>query len=157
MSKLNRRAVLGLAVMGVGVAGASMISTPAFASQDPVYSDWRGRAISGADPVAYFTEGKPVKGSADFTHEWQGATWYFASAQNRDTFAADPERYAPQYGGYCAWAVSQGYTASVDYEAWRIVDDKLYLNYSKSVQQRWEQDIPGNIKSADGNWPKVLN
>ena len=74
-----------------------------------------------------------------------------------DLFAADPEKYAPQYGGYCAWAVSQGYTASTDPEAWKIVDGKLYLNYSKSVQQTWEQDIPGNIAAGDGNWPKVLN
>ena len=72
-------------------------------------------------------------------------------------FAANPEKYAPQYGGYCAWAVSQGYTASTDPEAWKIVDGKLYLNYSKSVQLTWEQDAAGNIAAADENWLTVLN
>ena len=127
------------------------------AAKEPVYQSFFGTAIDGTDPVAYFTQGRPVEGSSEFTHEWMGAEWRFSSAENRDTFAADPEKYAPQYGGYCAWAVSQGYTASTDPEAWKIVDGKLYLNYNKSVQRTWEQDIPGNIQSADGNWPKVLN
>jgi YHS domain-containing protein len=121
-----------------------------------VNASWTGTAIDGYDPVAYFKQGKPVEGDSEYSYDWMGATWYFASAENRDLFAADPEKYAPQYGGYCAWAVSQGYTASSDPEAWRIVDDKLYLNYSKSVQSRWAQDIPGNIEKADANWPKVL-
>jgi YHS domain-containing protein len=114
-----------------------------------------GVAIEGTDPVAYFEEGKPVEGSSEFEHEWLGATWRFASAENRDAFAADPEKYAPQYGGYCAWAVSQGYTAKIDPAAWKIVDGKLYLNYSPEVQTEWSGDIPGNITKADGNWPKI--
>jgi YHS domain-containing protein len=126
-------------------------------ADDAVYQSFLGTAIDGTDPVAYFTEGRPVEGSSDFTHEWNGATWRFSSEENRATFAASPEKYAPQYGGYCAWAVSQGYTASTDPEAWKIVDGKLYLNYNKSVQQTWEGDIPGNIAAADGNWPKVLD
>ncbi|MEL7173254.1 MAG: YHS domain-containing (seleno)protein, partial [Pseudomonadota bacterium] len=85
-----------------------------------------------------------------------GATWRFSSAENRDLFVENPEKYAPQYGGYCAWAVAQGYTAATDPEAWAIVDDKLYLNYNKSVQAKWEKDVPGHIASADGNWPTVL-
>ncbi len=146
---ISRRGLLaGLAVATL-VAGAA----PARAL-DPVFSRW-GKAIRGYDPVAYFTEGRPVEGSAKFTAEWMGATWRFASAANRDSFVAAPERYAPQYGGYCAWAVSQGDTASIDPEAWRIVDGRLYLNYSKSVQGRWEKDIPGNIAKADGNWPRL--
>lgn len=131
-------------------------AAPAMA-KDPVYQSYFGSvAINGYDPVAYF-EGGPVEGSADFTHEWNGATWRFASAENRDKFAADPEAFAPQYGGYCAWAVSQGYTASTDPEAWSVVDGKLYLNYSKSVRSTWEGDIPGNIAKGDANWPSVLN
>jgi YHS domain-containing protein len=114
-----------------------------------------GVAIEGTDPVAYFEEGKPVAGSSDFEHEWMGATWRFASAANRDRFATDPETYAPQYGGYCAWAVSQGYTAKIDPVAWKIVDGKLYLNYSKDVQTQWAGDIPGNVAKADANWPKI--
>ncbi len=112
-----------------------------------------GVAIEGTDPVAYFTEGKPVSGSPDITHDYAGVTWRFASAANREAFAADPARYAPQYGGYCAWAVSQGYTAPTVAEAWRIEDGKLYLNYSKSVRRQWSEDIPGNVEKADANWP----
>ncbi len=112
-------------------------------------------AIHGYDPVAYFAEGRPVEGSGEYEHEWMGADWRFASAENRDRFAADPERYAPQYGGYCAYAVAQGTTADIDPEAWKIVDDKLYLNLSKEVQGLWQQDIPGYIEKADANWPEI--
>ena len=97
-----------------------------------------------------------MEGSAAFEHKWKGATWRFANAKNLEAFKADPEAYAPQYGGYCAWAVSQGYTASADPSAWRIVGKKLYLNYNREVQQNWEKDAAGNIVKADGNWPKVL-
>jgi len=114
-----------------------------------------GVAIDGYDPVAYFTDGKPVEGDRSHVAEWNGATWYFSSAANRDMFASNPEKYAPQYGGYCAWAVSQGYTASTDPDAWKIVDGKLYLNYSKSVQSRWDKDIAGNIKKGNVNWPDI--
>lgn len=115
-----------------------------------------GVAIRGADPVAYFTESAYVPGSEEFAYEWDGATWYFASAENQALFAENPELYAPEYGGFCAWAVSQGYTAPVDPTAWKIVDNKLYLNFNQSVQARWERDIPGNIAQADQNWPGVL-
>lgn len=114
-----------------------------------------GTAVEGYDVVAYFTEGKPVEGNSDHVAEWKGSKWQFASAENKALFEADPEKYAPQYGGYCAWAVSQGYTASIVPEAWKIVDGKLYLNYSKGVQNTWQQDIPGNIKLANNNWPKI--
>lgn len=129
---------------------ALTLPLPALAGQ--VFTSW-GVAIRGTDPVAYFTEGRPVKGSSEFSAEWNGATWYFASAANRDTFLATPEAYAPQYGGFCAWAVAQGSTASTVPEAWQIVDGKLYLNYSLDVQKQWEGDIPGNIAKADRNWP----
>ncbi len=112
-------------------------------------------AIDGYDPVAYFTDAKPVEGSKKFEHEWMNSVWRFASAENRNKFAAMPEKYAPQYGGYCAWAVSQGYTASIDPAAWKIVDQKLYLNYSKGVQNTWSADVPGNIDKANQNWPGI--
>lgn len=124
------------------------------AAADKVYSSW-GTAIDGYDPVAYFTEGKPVEGDSEFAYDWNGATWHFSSVENRDLFAADPEQYAPQYGGYCAYAVSQGYTASTESDAWSIVDDKLYLNYSKSVRSKWEQDKAGYIADGDANWPEI--
>jgi YHS domain-containing protein len=123
---------------------------------EPVYRDFFGKAIKGYDPVAYFTQGKPVEGDADFAYEWNDAKWYFASKQHLEAFMSNPEKYAPQYGGYCAWAVSNGYTAKIDPNAWRIVDDKLYLNYNKSVQEKWQQDIAGNVAKADKNWPSLL-
>ena len=115
-----------------------------------------GVAIRGADPVAYFTAGEYTPGSNEFTYDWEGATWQFASAENRDLFAANPEEYAPQYGGFCAYAVSQGNTASIEPTAWKIVDGKLYLNYNDKIQKRWSEDIPGYIAQADQNWPGVL-
>lgn len=139
--------ITSLALLGAGAAQAG----------DQVYQSFLGTAIDGTDTVAYFTEGRPVEGSSDFTHDWNGATWRFSTAENRDLFAADPEKYAPQYGGFCSWAVSKGYTASTVPEAWKIVDGKLYLNYSRSVQAQWEQDVPGNIAAADRNWPGVLD
>ena len=134
------------------------LTTPsAGEAKDEIYSNWRGLAIRGYDPVAFFKQGGPVQGSKEYELTWKDAKWRFASAENRDLFESDPEQYAPQYGGYCAWAVSEGYTASVDPKnAWEIVDGKLYLNYDKEIQVKWAKDIPGNIARADANWPGVL-
>lgn len=131
---------------------------PAFAeAKEEIYTNWRGLAIKGYDPVAFFSDGAPVEGSKEYELTWKEAKWRFASAEHLDLFEADPERYAPQYGGYCAWAVAQGTTASVDPKnAWDIVGGKLYLNYSKEIQSQWAEDIPGNIAKADANWPGVL-
>lgn len=138
------------------LAAAMLLAAPSARAEKPHNKTFLGSlAIKGHDPVAYFTEGKPVKGAAEFTHKWKDVNWRFSSAANRDAFAAAPEKYAPQYGGYCAWAVSQGYTADIDPAAWRIVDGKLYLNYDKKVQEKWEKDIPGFIGKADTNWPKL--
>lgn len=118
------------------------------------YTD-NGVAIRGTDPVAYFQQGKPVRGNSQFSYQWMNATWHFSSAENRDLFVKNPQKYAPQYGGYCAWAVSRNYTAPIDPDAWKIVDGKLYLNYNRGVQRSWERDIPGNIASGDRNWPTL--
>jgi len=134
---------------------AILLSPPALAQKPTVFSDRNG-AIRGHDPVAYFDQKGPVKGLKQFSNAWRGATWYFASAENRDKFAAEPERYAPRYGGYCAYAVSQGYTADIDPAAWSIVDGRLYLNYSLRIRERWRKDIPGYIQKGDANWPAVL-
>ena len=125
-------------------------------AQDPVNTNWWGVAIKGYDTVAYFTQGKPVKGSKKFEYYWNGATWRFANAKDLALFKANPEKYAPQYGGYCAYAVAWGDTADIDPNAWKIVDGKLYLNYDKATQKKWEQDIPGYIDRANLNWPGVL-
>lgn len=137
------------------VATVTIAVRSASAAVDPINKNVFGTALKGYDAVAYFKEGKPVKGKDDFRHEWMGAKWYFASAENRDEFAKSPEKYAPQFGGYCAWAVAHNYTASIDPEAWKIIDGKLYLNYSKDVQKKWEQDIPGFVKQGNENWPKL--
>lgn len=129
---------------------------PALAQGPPasaVNVDAEGVALHGHDPVAYFTEGKAVPGAARFEHQWNGARWRFASAANRDAFAKAPDKYAPQFGGYCSWAVSRNYTADVDPAAFAVVNGKLYLNYSTDVQTRWRVDRDGNITKAEGNWP----
>ncbi len=127
------------------------------AAEKPVYTGvFNNVAVGGYDPVAYFTESKPVKGDSRFAHEYAGTQWHFMSAANRDAFVAEPKRYAPQYGGYCAWAVSEGGTASADPKLWKIVDGKLYLNYDAGVQKKWELDVAGHIRKANQNWPGVL-
>ncbi|MBB5518823.1 YHS domain-containing (seleno)protein [Amphiplicatus metriothermophilus] len=113
-------------------------------------------ALDGYDAVAYFVQGEPAKGSAAFSLEYKGARWRFASAENLERFRADPEAYAPRYGGYCAWAVAQGYVARGNPKYWTIVEGGLYLNYDAGVQRKWEADIPGFIARADANWPSVL-
>ena len=114
-----------------------------------------GVAIEGYDPVAYFTDGKPVEGSQEYTAEYDGATWRFASAEHRDMFEADPMKYAPQFGGYCAYGVAQGALADIDPDAWSIVDGKLYLNLNKDIQAEWQKDIPGYLVKAKENWPTL--
>ena len=140
-------------MVSVSVFAACLLAAPAAFALDPVYSNWRGLALRGTDPVAYFTESRPVDGSSEHTLEYLGATWRFASAENKAAFEADPEKYTPAYGGYCAWAVAQGYTASTDPDAWSIVDGKLYLNYSEGVMKKWLADRDAFIEKGDANWP----
>jgi YHS domain-containing protein len=125
---------------------------PAFAQRVNVEN---GVAVRGIDVVAYFTAGDAMPGDPAFKHDWNGAIWHFASAENRDAFAADPARYAPQYGGFCAWAVANNYTAPIDPDAWRIVDGKLYLNYSRAIRLRWDMMRQSNIAKGDANWPAL--
>lgn len=126
-----------------------------FAQEAAIYSTKDG-AIKGYDPVAYFTDGEAVKGKETLTTQWKDATWYFASQTNLEAFKADPEKYAPQFGGYCAYGVSKGALYKIDPEAWKIVDNKLYLNYNKSIQEKWEGNQAAFIKEAEANWPKVI-
>lgn len=157
---LNRRSLLAF-----GGAGALVVTTvgiggfgAAQAGSAEVFTGLvRGVAVGGYDPVAYFTDGKATRGSKGITLEHQGVTWRFATEANRTAFEAEPAKYAPQYGGYCAWAVSRGYTAKGDPNAWKIVDGKLYLNYNRSVQRSWARNTASNIRKGDANWPSVLN
>ena len=137
----------------IAMAMAVAVSAAAAQQVEPVEKNPQGIAVKGYDVVAYFTANKPVMGSPSFTHNWNGATWQFSNAANRDRFAAAPEKFAPQYGGYCAYGVSQGHAVPIDPEAWKIIDGKLYLNYSKSVQKTWFEDTPKYIQDADKNWP----
>lgn len=144
-----------LAVTAIFAAAA--LPGAALAAKAPVYTaPFSDVAVGGYDVVSYFG-GKPVKGSAQFQTKWKGATWQFANAGDLARFKANPAAYAPQYGGYCAWAVAQGRTAPGDPTQWRVVGGKLYLNYNAEIQSKWVKDIPGFIKKADANWPSVLN
>ena len=146
--KLRSLLVAGL----LAASPMAAIALPASA-EAPVYTGlFSNTALQGYDPVAYFTEGKPVKGSKDFTADYMGATFQFASAANRDAFQADPAKYAPQYGGYCAWAMADGKYAKGDADFWKIVDGKLYLNYNAGIQKKWNADVPGFIEKADTHW-----
>lgn len=132
-------------------------ASPAFANQDSIYTGrYSDVAIQGYDSVAYFTQGEPLKGSSEFATQYMGAEFRFSTQQNLDDFLKMPANYTPQYGGHCAWAVSQGYTAKGDARHWRIVDGKLYLNYNGKIQKRWETNIEGFIVDANKNWPSVL-
>ena len=150
-----RHAAAAFAVLAIG---GLLLPGSAFAREPETFvARAEGVAVSGFDPVAYFTAGQPTRGEPRFAARYRGALYHFASAANRDAFLADPARYAPQYGGYCAWAIGQGYAARGNPENWRIVDGRLYLNFDRGVQRRWERDIPGNIAAANRNWPTALD
>jgi hypothetical protein len=114
-----------------------------------------GLAIGGYDPVAYFAQGRARRGANMHYLDWNDARWLFVTAANRDAFAADPERYAPRYGGWCAYGMAQGYKAPIDPDAWSIVEGRLYLNSSNSVRRTWLGDVPGFLAKADAHWPAV--
>ncbi len=114
-----------------------------------------GKAIKGYDPVSFFTDGLAQKGLDSLHCEWNHAIWLFATAENRDSFKKAPEKYAPQYGGYCAYGAADGHKAPTETDTWSIVDGKLYFNYNKKVRQYWEKDRGNLIKKADANWPAI--
>lgn len=143
----HARAVAVAAAIGLASLGS------AFAAQE--INIVGGYALHGYDPVAYFAAGQPTPGDDAFTAEHDGATYRFASAANRDAFQAEPARYAPQYGGYCAFGTAQGRKFDGDPTAWRIVDDKLYLNLNANVQKLWLANTEGFIRGANNNWPLI--
>ncbi len=139
---------LFVAAMAVFVAA---VSTPAFA-KDYTHST---PGISGYDLVAYFTDGKPMRGSGFQVSVFEGVTYAFASEEHKEMFEANPEKYVPAYGGYCAYGVAVGKKFVTDPEVWRIVDGTLYLNLDRDIQRKWQKDVPGHINTADGNWLKI--
>ena len=136
----------------------SIFAFYASAAEPPVYTGLLSNTGAGGyDTVAYFEEGKPVKGSSRFATEHLGATWRFSSEENLKQFLANPERYVPAYGGYCAWAVSQGYLAKGDPQHWSIRDGRLFLNYNRAVQTSWLENPDELIVKGDANWPTLLD
>ena len=147
----SKLVLIGLiALIGIGIVACTRTE-----GVDVVDKDSSGYAVRGFDTVAYFVAQNAVQGDSKFEYTWNGAKWLFSSLENLERFKAAPENYAPQFGGYCAYAVSHGHTADGDPQAWKIVDGKLYLNYSRAVQEKWQQDVPGNIRRGDAHWPEL--
>ena len=147
MKKLSLWLIVGIAIAAAGLVGCNK-------SEDfkKVNTTAENVAVKGFDTVAYFAAERAIEGSAQYSFVWNGAKWYFSSAENMEKFKAAPEQYAPQFGGYCAWAVSKGYTADGDPNAWKIVDGKLYLNYNQQVKEKWEMEQQQRIEEGKRNW-----
>ena len=141
-----------MAIAGMLVHGSFVLLSLLFGSIAAGKSTEAESAIKGYDTVAYFKAGKALKGNESFTFRWHDMTWYFLTKENRDLFAASPELYAPQYDGWCAWAMTESRLAVTDPEVWKIIDGKLYLNCSREAYEKWSRDIPGHIKKADAIW-----
>ena len=136
-------------------AAALVVAVLAAGASAGEFFEKNGVALRGYDPVAYFADGQPVRGAAAYKAEYRGSTFHFASQANRDAFVADAAKYAPQYGGFCAYGAASGYKAAIDPAAFSVVDGKLYLNYDRTVQKEWKKDVPGFIAKANKNWPTV--
>jgi YHS domain-containing protein len=139
-----------LMIAGMGL----LMAMQGFAQKATVFNS-NGIAIHGYDPVAFFTENKPEKGKEQFSYKWQDVNWLFATKENLESFKAMPEKYAPQYGGYCAYGTAAGHKAPTETDTWTIVGDKLYFNYNKNVKALWLKDQKNFIEKADKNWPGI--
>jgi len=141
-----------IAIAGILVNGSFVLLSLLFGSIASGKASAAEIAIKGYDTVAYFTDGKALKGNESFTIQWHDMTWHFSSKEHRDLFVANPERYAPQHDGWCAWAMTESRLAVTDPEVWKIIDGKLYLNCSQTAYEKWSRDIPGHIRKADAIW-----
>lgn len=148
---MKRRTWGAVMVVAVIAAGAGVLRWPGPPGAKPVFATENG-AIDGYDPVGYFTEGRAVRGTPDFQMKWRGRIWSFANAEHLEAFRAGPEKYAPQYGGYCAYGMSEGYLADVDPAAWTVVDGKLYLNFDAGILEKWRATQQKRIEQADAHW-----
>jgi YHS domain-containing protein len=157
---LSRRQALAtaLALAGLFIGTTAHAAQPAINTlkNSSLFSSRTDTAINGYDTVAYFTANKPVKGLDSLAYEWKGAKWKFSTAENLELFKANPEKYAPQYGGYCAYGVAQDNLVKVDPAQFTVRDNKLYLNYDADVQAKWLKDVPGYVSSADQKFPQLL-
>lgn len=147
-----------LAIANLAAANVAFAAEPINTLEKKGFFGYKasGIAIRGYDTVAYFTQGAPVEGSTSFTSDWEGATWRFSSTEHKDLFEADPTKYAPQYGGYCAYGIAQDDLVKIEPENWSILDGKLYLNYNDKIQGLWDQDVPGFIATADAKFEALL-
>jgi YHS domain-containing protein len=150
------RTTRGLGFAALGMLAAASAATPVFADESVNTGYFGGVAIMGYDPVAYFTDNRAVKGSEEYSYDWLGTPWHFASSEHRSMFMSDPIKYAPQYGGYCAGEVALGsVTINIDPEAFKIIDGKLYLIYDKPHADDFASHASDNLAIADANWPKI--
>ena len=144
-----------LSLMMLAIVALTLVfAAPVLAAQK-VNTNGTNYAIGGYDPVSYFTDNAAVRGKEKFTHDWAGKTWSFRTQENRDAFASMPDKYAPAFGGFCAYGVAQGYTVKIDPRAFSVADGKLYLNYSKGIKKRFDSDRAGYITKANANWPSL--
>jgi YHS domain-containing protein len=155
-SNLTRRLLLTLTASAFFASTGAFAAPPVNTLKNSVFGGSTDTAINGYDTVAYFTQNKAVKGTDALATDWQGAKWKFATQANLDLFKANPEKYAPQYGGYCAYGVTQGYLVKVDPEQFSVIDGKLYLNYDADVQAKWKKDTAGYITAANAKFPALL-
>jgi len=140
-----KQSIIVAALLVLSVAGVQAQKSEVFAPA--------GKAIKGYDPVAFFTVAKPVKGADSLAYQWKGANWYFSTQQNLDSFKTNPDKYAPQFGGYCAYGTAQGHKAPTETDTWTIVDGKLYFNYNGKVKEAWMKNQPALIQKANEQWP----
>jgi YHS domain-containing protein len=152
----SRRLALALTAAALFASTGVFAAPPINTLKNGLLGGSADTAINGYDTVAYFTVGKAVKGQDTLATEWMGAKWKFSTQAHLDLFKANPEKYAPQYGGYCAYGVTQGYLVKVDPDQFSIIDGKLYLNYDASVQSKWKMDTAGYISAADGKFQNLL-
>ncbi|CAD0183617.1 YHS domain protein [Ruegeria sp. THAF57] len=146
---MNRRFLLG-------AMAATVFAPAAFAQDMPVFFQTDGAVMAGYDAVSYFTEDTPRLGLPEFSVKWKGAEWHFASAENRDAFEMNPRAYAPQFGGYCAYAMAMGELVSTDPKLWTVIDGRLYLTHSPGIEQVWNTDTAEYIRMAEAHWPTAL-
>ncbi len=131
---------------------AAIIFTITANAQQPEIFISNGAAVGGYDVVAIYKESKLIKGDSLDSYDWKNAKWMFATRSNLDSFMASPEKYAPQYGGYCAYGLSRGYKAPTEADTWTIIEGKIYFNYNKKVKETWMKNTPAYIREADKNW-----
>lgn len=145
-----------IVLIGLCFGALALTALSAFAKSDQIYTSWRNQqAVGGYDVVSFFS-GRPMKGDSKISTVWNGALWQFSTQGNLDAFLDEPQKYAPAYGGYCAWALAKNKLAKGSPKYWTLKDEVLYLNFNQKIQTRWLNDVEGFIIKGDNNWPDIL-